>query len=469
MQGAQKRQVNAEEMLAELKRALESSTRAPNVPPPSASTMSKSSSLGRESPRPQADANADNSVGEPPRLQKSTRLRSRSWKLTAGGFMLAGAVAICAGFVFMNQAAPPKRELSVPAERLVMPQNELALHPSDSARAPMQESPQAGLLQAGSLAPPDAGAAPANNAPVPAPPQGKAEVGAPHLGFSGLESAAPAFTPAPLDEAATLAPAERIGPDGAPIAKALSTPASTDSTPQAETLTPAASPTVRPDGAKVATAPSTPSSTDSPPQAETPNKAATLAPAERIGPDGAPIAKAPATPASTDSAPQAQTANKAATPAASPTVRPDGAKVATAPSTAASTDSAPQAETPKPNATPTEHASNESPRPSTPKIHSRKKPSGRTSLQKLAKSAKASAKPVAQAERRSTEAAARPKEAEKSPEPAQGADNPTPVAPAATPTAPQRFADGVTHAFGYLMHLPGALVSHPADPNAGAH
>ena len=33
MQGAPKRQVNAEEMLAELKRALDSSARAPNAPP----------------------------------------------------------------------------------------------------------------------------------------------------------------------------------------------------------------------------------------------------------------------------------------------------------------------------------------------------------------------------------------------------------------------------------------------------
>ena len=44
MQGAPKRQVNAEDMLAELKRVLESSTRAPDAPPPSASTAPKSSS-----------------------------------------------------------------------------------------------------------------------------------------------------------------------------------------------------------------------------------------------------------------------------------------------------------------------------------------------------------------------------------------------------------------------------------------
>ncbi len=38
MQGAPKRQVNAEDMLAELKRVVETSTLAPDAPPPSAST-----------------------------------------------------------------------------------------------------------------------------------------------------------------------------------------------------------------------------------------------------------------------------------------------------------------------------------------------------------------------------------------------------------------------------------------------
>ena len=70
MQGAPKQQVNAEEMLAELRRVLESSTRAPNAPPPSASAVSKSSSPRRESWRSQIDkgsdrpakANADKSI-----------------------------------------------------------------------------------------------------------------------------------------------------------------------------------------------------------------------------------------------------------------------------------------------------------------------------------------------------------------------------------------------------------------------
>jgi hypothetical protein len=51
----------------------------------------------------------------------------------------------------------------------------------------------------------------------------------------------------------------------------------------------------------------------------------------------------------------------------------------------------------------------------------------------------------------------------------QGTGNPTAVAPAPAPTVQQRFADGMTHAFGYLMHLPGALVPHRTDPNADGH
>ena len=43
MQGAPKRQVNAEDMLAELKRVVEASTLAPGAPPASASTAAKSS------------------------------------------------------------------------------------------------------------------------------------------------------------------------------------------------------------------------------------------------------------------------------------------------------------------------------------------------------------------------------------------------------------------------------------------
>src|SRR5271165_1099593 len=97
---------------------------------------------------------------------------------------------------------------------------------------------------------------------------------------------------------------------------------------------------------------------------------------------------------------------------------------------------------PKPNATPTANVSNDSARPSTPKIDSARKLPGKTSLRMPAKSAKASAKPVAQAERQSPQPA-RPKEAESSPQPAQDTGNPTAVTPAKTTTIEQRFAHGM--------------------------
>jgi len=456
MQGAPKRQVNAEEMLAELKRALESSTLAPNVPPASGSRASTSSSPGGKSGRAQQE------------LQRPIRPGWRSWKLTAAG--LALAAAICAGFVFMNQAAAPKRALSVaPAEALVKAQNELAREPSGAARAPIPESPQAELLQAGNpAARPAAGAAPANNAPFPA--REAADADAPNLTSFGLEPPPPVFAPSSLDQAPALAPAERIGPDGAPIAAAPPAPASTGAAPRAETpnkaAMPAVSPMAKPDAAKVATAP-IPASNGSAPRAEAPNKAAVPAASPTAKPDAAKVATAP-TPASNSSAPRAETPNKAAMPAVSPMAKPDATKVAAAP-TPASNGSAPRAETPNPKAAPAEHASNEFQRRSTPKIESRRKPLERRSPQRLVRSAKASAKPVAEAERRSTELPARPKEAEQALKPAPGAGAPAAAPPAAAPTVPQRFADGVTHAFGYLIHLPGARVSHPADSNADAH
>jgi hypothetical protein len=405
MQGAPKRQVNAEEMLAELKRVLESSTRAPNAPPPSASTVSKSSSPGPETWRSQIDkrsdrptkANADSSIGQPTDVQKSTRPSSRRWKLTAGGLALAGAAVVCASFALMNKAPNlPTHELSVATtEGLVRSQNEQTLKPSSDSRSLMEDSQQAAPLQAGNLETrPDANTASANNGSVPA--GGKAEV-EPHLASSGLESAAPAFTPAPPSSAAVSVASQVIRLDGTPIATAPSTPASTDS---------------------------------ALPPAETP---------------------------------------KTAAPSVAPQmVRPDGTPIATVPPTPASTDSAPLAETPKPNGTPTASVPNESAGPSTPEIDSKKKPPGKTSLQKPRKSAKAWAKSVVQAERQSTEPAP-PKEAERSPHPAQDTGNPTAVAPVTATTVQQRFADGMTHAFSYLMHLPGALVPHPADPNADAH
>ena len=436
MQGAPKRQVNAEEMLAELKRVLESSTRAPDGPAPSASTAPKSSSPGREGRRSQSDtgscrpvkATADSSIGQPTDLQKLTS--SRRWTLTAAGLALAGAAAVWATFALMNRAPDlPTRELPVAAtEGPVRSQNEQTLKPSNDSRSLIEDSQQAAPLQAGALETrPDASIAPANNGSVPA--GGKAEVDAPHLASFGLESAAPAFTPAPPNLGAIPMPAQMIGPDGAPIPTAPSTPASINSAPPAET-------------------PKTPGPSAAP---------------QTVRPDGAPIATAPPTRASTDSAPLAETPKTAGPAAASQIIGPDGAPIATAPPTRASTNSAPLAETPKPNATPTASLPNESARPSTPKIDSKKKPPRKISLQKPANSAKASGKSVARAERQPTEPAP-PKEAESSPEPLQGAGNPTAVAPVTAPTVQQRFADGVTHAFGYLMHLPGALVPHLGGP-----
>jgi hypothetical protein len=392
MQGAPKRQVNAEDMLAELKRALESSTRAPDAPLRSASTAPESSSPDRKTSRSQSDresdrpakANADKSIGQPTDLQKSARPSSRRWKLTAGGLALAGVAAVCASFALTNKAPDlPTHALPVAATETSKPQNEQTLAPSS-----------------------DPGSAPA------------------------------AFKPDPPNQAAALVTSHRIGPDGAPIATAPSTPAFTDS---------------------------------APPVAEAPKTAAPSAASQAIRPDGLPIATAPSAPASPDSAPPLAEAPKTTAPsAASQAIKPDGLPIATAPSAPASPDSAPLAKTPKPNTTPTASASNETAEPSTPKIDSKKKPSGKPSLPKPRTTAKASVKPPAQAERQSSEPAP-PKEAEGSPQPVQTAGNPTALAPVPVPSVQQRVADGMTHAFSYLVHLPGALVPHLGGPNPDAH
>ena len=124
MQGAPRRQVNAEDMLAELKRALESSTHAPDAPPPSASTAPKSSSPGRETGRSQIDngsgrpakANADKSTGPRTDLQKSTRPSSRSWKLIAGRARAGGRSRDWCELCFHEQTfKPAEREPTVAA------------------------------------------------------------------------------------------------------------------------------------------------------------------------------------------------------------------------------------------------------------------------------------------------------------------------------------------------------------------
>jgi hypothetical protein len=488
MQDAPKQQMNAEEMLAELKRALESSTRAPDAPPPSASTAPKPRSPGLETGRSQIDnrsdlpvkATADKSIGPRAGLQKSTRPSSRSWKLIGGGLALAAAAAIFVSFAFMSKPSNlPERELSIAAgESPARPQNEQTLEPSSSPRAPMQDSQQAEPLQAGNLETgPDARTAPLIGGSLPA--GGKAEVDAPNLASSGLESAAPALTPLPLNQPATPVATHRIGPDGAPITTAPSSPASTDAAHPAGTPKPAAQTAVpqmvKPDKASLATAPSAPVSTNSaPPLADAPKPAAPIAAPPMVKSNRASVATAPPTQASTDSAPPLADAPKPAAPiAAPPMVKSNRVSVATALPTQASTDSAPplaqtpMAQTPKPNATQTVSVPNESAEPSKPKSESKKKPPEKISQQKPAKSAKASATPIP-AEPQPTKLAP-PKEAESPPHPAQDAGNPTALAPATKTSVQQRVADGVTHAFGYLMHLPGALVPHLGGPNPDAH
>lgn len=403
MQGGPKRQVNTEEMLAELKRVVESSTRAPGAPA-SASTAGKSafpnaesrrSQIGEGSARP-GKANADEPDGRTAHLQRSTTRRAPSWKLTIAALALAGAAAVGAGLAFMNQAAvPPRNELPLAAtDKLARPQDEPILKSSSNGVAPAR---------------------------------GKAEI-APHPASSDLESAPPAFTSAPPDMGAVPVASQVIGPDGAPLATSPTTPSQTGAP---KPVAPAAPQNAKPNGAPLASAPPTQASADkTPPPTETPKPAAALQTAK---PDEAPVARAPSTPASAGKAP-------------------------------------PLAETPKPIAAPAASVSNESAERSEPKNDGKKKPAEKPSPQKPRRSAKASAKSVAPPERRSTEPAA-PKEAERSPEPSQGAGNPTALAPAPAPapSVPQRFANGVTGAFGYLIHLPGALVPHLGGSNPDAH
>ena len=477
MEGTAKRQANAEEMLAELKRVVELSTRAPQAPPPSASTTPKSGSPRRETRRshwgidPPDKAIVDRSIGPRTDLQKATRPRSRSWTPIAGGIALAAAAAIGVSFALINKAPNlPEREPSVTsAAGPVRSQNEPALKPSSDSPSLMgvaRHAEAVGALEA----PPPASEASANSAPIPVPE--KAAPGAPNLASFGLD-AAPAFTPVPPSSPAVQVPTQRIGPDGAPIASGPSTPPSTGSgAPLAQAPKPAApaapSQAIKQDGAPTVTAPSTAASTGSTaPLAEAP-KAAAAAAASQAKPNTPPIATAPGAPASTGStAPLAEAPKAAAAAAASQAIKSNTSPVASAPATPASSNSAPHAGTPKPNARPTASLSNEFAAPSMTETELRKTPPERPSPPKPRKSAKASAKPMAEPARRSTEPTP-PKEAEKSPEPPQAASSPTALAPARAPTVQQRVADGVTHAFGYLVHLPGALVPHLGGSNANA-
>ena len=366
MQGASRPQVNAEEMLAELKRVVESSTPPPNFRPPSPSMVSKSGSLGR---RPQIDEESDRRIqttpnnspesGQPIVFRKAISLIARNWKLVAGGLALVGAAMIGVTFAVMNRTPDlSKRELTgVATEGSVgLQSGAQTLKPSNSAGPPTQDSRLTESSEVGAFeSRPDAMTAPARGS-LPAGREAVADA-PPQPASFGWESVAPAFAPVPANPA----PAPEV------------------------------------------------------PQRASQDKAATA-----------------------------------------------GAR-----SAAVSTGSLLPAEAPKPhaNATATAHVSTEAARPSTPKIDSARKPPRKPSLQRSAKSVTASAKPVTQAERRSPQPAP-PNEAESPPPAAQGIGNPSPAATPATPTIQQRFADGMTHAFTYVVHLPGALLPHSADPNA---
>ena len=432
MQSAPKRQVNAEDMLAELKRVVEASTLAPGARPASASTAAKPISAGREKGRSQINgeggrpvkANPEISVEPRPALQKSRRPRPRSWKLIAGGVALAAAAIVGVSFALMNKASnAPEREPSAAA----------------TARFVKEVAP----VQAG-------------------------EADAKHPPSAGAQSSAAAFTQTPPGLAATPVPSEVIRPDGTPIAPDRPAPGSIDSAPSAQApktaAARAAAQPAKPDTGTIATAPA-PASTNSAHQAPPPKTAPPLAvPQPPARPDEGTVATAPAA-ASTNSAHSPQAPKTAAAPAAAQTAKPDGGTTVLAP---ASTVSAPPPEAPKPNATSAASISNESAEPSAPKLNSRKKSPEKTSLRKPRRSAKASTKSVGQAKRRAVEPA-QPKEAEKAPEPAPAAGSPAPVAPAAAPSVPQRLANGVTGAFGYLAHLPGALIPHLGGGNGDAH
>ena len=481
MQGAPRREVNAEDMLAELKRALESSTRAPDAQPPSASTAPKSSSPGRTTGRLQIDrerdrlvqAKANSTVGQRTGVQKSIRPGSRRWKLIGGGLGLAAAAAVCVSFALISKPSNlPERELSVTAAEDQLRQQ--ISESSSAPRAPMPDSHEAAPPQAGaSETQPDARTAPViGGSPSAAE---KAAVDAPNLAASGLETAPPSFAPLPLTQPATPVATHRIGPDGAPVATALSSPAATGSAPPLagtpKPATPTAAPQmVKPEKASLATTPSAPASIGSARLlAGTPKPTTPTAVPPMVKPDKASLATAPPAPTSSVSARNlAEMPRPAAPTAAPPMVKPDKASVATAQPTRASTDPAPpRAQTAKPNATQTASLSSESPEPSKPKSDSKKKSPEKISQQKPAKTAKASAT-LMPPEAPSTKLAP-PKEAESPPHTAQDAVSPTAAAQATKTSVQQRVADGVTHAFGYLIHLPEALVPHLGGPNPDAH
>ncbi len=177
MQGASRQPVNAEEMLAELKRVVDASTPPPSFP--TASMVSNSGSLVRraqidkESDR-RIQATADNSAesGQPTVFRTPTTPIARNWKLAAGGLALAGAALICATFALMNRAPDlPKRELAVAATEapVTPPGGGQTVEPSSSAGPLMRDSRPTEPSQVGALETrPDAMTVPARSSSRPA-------------------------------------------------------------------------------------------------------------------------------------------------------------------------------------------------------------------------------------------------------------------------------------------------------------
>jgi hypothetical protein len=367
MRGATKQQVDAEEMLAELKRVLELAAPSP-TPRLSVSIVSKSGSSGEQPIDKGSDhwieATLNNSAKSRQLIgfKKAIAPIKQSGKRTAIGGALAGAALICAAFALVNKGPnPPGREPSIVATKgLVRPQSGgEALEPSSRASLPMLNSRPNEPLQSSALQTrPDTNTGPANASPLPVEERAAADV-PPQLASFGLESAASAFTPVPANQAPAPAP-QVAGLGETPIASALPAPASTN-------------------------------------------------------------------------------------PA-----RPD------------------EASKPPTRATAPAFVSTESVRPPTPKIGSMRKAPEKSSLQKPAKSAKTSARPFAQTERHSPQLAS-PNEAASPPQAPQDVGSPTPAAAPTAPSIGQRFADGMTYGFSYLVHLPGALLPHSANPNSDAN
>ena len=310
-------------------------------------------------------------AGSPTVFREATTPIARSWKAAAGGLALAGAAMVGATFALMNRAPDlPKRELAaVATEGPVRPQSGgQTVEPSSSAGPLTQDSRPTEPSQVGaSETRPDAVTAPAPSSSLPA--GGEAVADAPPQPASlGLESVAPAFTPAPANPAP--APARNGARAGSPATRH-------------------------------------------------PGRARRLQ--RRRPPPLRPVRRF-------------RLRRRSRTPTQQPQrlCRPRLLSHR------------------RRRSIQRENLPGNRPCKGQPRV---RKPQQRQSLT---------------AERRPPQPA--PSNGAQSPPPAaQGVGNPTPVATPAPPSIQQRFADGVTGAFSYVVHLPGALLPHSADPNADAN